>query len=233
MARRWTLLLGAAALAACTAQGPAPAPPDAGPPAHTVYVFGDSWHAGIVIARADLPRDGRLPETADFPRAAFLEFGWGDREYYPEPQPTAGMALRAALVPSPSVMHVAGFSEPPDRRHPDAEVLAVSLSTAAFDRLVTNIDAAFDRPEGGRAEVVARGLYPESHFYPAHGGFHLFNTCNTWVARQLAAAGVDLSPAGVMTANQLMRRLAGKPRVEQVKKRPEQAGAYWRESAAR
>ena len=52
--------------------------------------------SGIVIARATLPT-GAVPEAADFPDAPYLEFGWGDAEYYPAPRPTLGMALRAAL----------------------------------------------------------------------------------------------------------------------------------------
>jgi uncharacterized protein DUF2459 len=37
------------------------------------------------------------------------------------------------------------------------------------------------------------GLYGDSRFYPAHGQFHLFNTCNTWAARALQAAGYPMS----------------------------------------
>ncbi len=57
------------------------------------------------------------------------------------------------------------------------------MSAEALERLIAQIDNSFDRPEGGRGETVARGLYQDSWFYPAHGRFHLFNTCNTWTAR--------------------------------------------------
>jgi hypothetical protein len=52
-----------------------------------------------------------------------------------------------------------------------------------------------------------RGAY----FYPAHGGFHLFNTCNTWAARALSEAGLDISAGGVMTADDLMSRVRDLP----------------------
>ncbi len=49
--------------------------------------------------------------------------------------------------------------------------------------------------------------YPDSNFYDARGRFHLFNTCNTWTARTLRAGGVNLSPSGVITADELVVRL--------------------------
>jgi uncharacterized protein (TIGR02117 family) len=201
-------------LVACAHPAP-PFTPDEGEPVTNVYIASNGWHTAVVLARHDLP-PGRVPEAADFPDAVFLEFGWGDREYFPAPRPTLDMVLAAALAPTPSVMHLAGLDRPPNEVYPEAEVLAVPLSVATLDRLVARIDASFDRPEGGRAETVARGLYHDSRFYPAHGRFHLFNTCNTWTARNLADAGVGVSPTGVVRAEDLMRRLRELPNVRRL-----------------
>lgn len=179
--------------------------------AHTVYVISNGWHTGIVLARADVPA-GRVSEAADFPEARYLEFGWGDREYYPTPRPTIGMALAAVFTPTPAVMHLAGRSSPPSSSAPGLEVLAVPLTATGLDRLTARLDAAFDRPEGGRAASIAPGLYANSRFYPVHGRFHLFNTCNTWTARKLSAVGIPVAN-GVMTAEDLMQRLRVLPRV--------------------
>lgn len=204
-------------LAAC-APNPQPLLVDEGEPAHTIYVFSNGWHTSIVLSR-DALAPGSIPEAADFPQAAFLEFGWGDREYYPSPRPTMGMALAAALTPTPAVMHLAGLPRPPQELYRKAEVLALRLSAEALGRLIARIDASFDRPQGGRAETVAQGLYQDSWFYAAHGRFHLFNTCNTWTARMLSAAGVGVSPSGVMTADDLMRRLRDLANVRQLTQR--------------
>ncbi len=45
------------------------------------------------------------------------------------------------------------------------------MSAEALERLIAQIDISFDRPEGGRGETVAHGLYRDSWFYPAHGRF--------------------------------------------------------------
>ena len=177
-----------------------------GPPARTLHVISNGWHAGIILARSDLPA-GLLPEAADFPAAAWLEFGWGDREYYPNPRPTMGMALAAGLTPTPAVVHIAGRAALPEAGG-KLEILRFRISEAGMRRLVERIDAAMERPAGqDRVASIASGLYETSLFYPARGEFHLFNTCNSWVARKLAWAGLPVSDSGVTMAEDLMVQL--------------------------
>ena len=86
-AAAWLICL--AGLAACAAPGPAPRPDD-GPRSRTAYVVGNGWHTAIVMPRDKAAATGLLPEAADFPDAAYLEFGWGDRDYYPAAEKTLG-----------------------------------------------------------------------------------------------------------------------------------------------
>jgi len=197
-------LVCAGCLAACVAVPPLP-PADAGPRIHAVRVVSNGWHTAIVIPRAEVKATGLLPEVDDFADAAFLEFGWGEHVYYPAEETTLGIALRAALLPTPAVMHVAGRASAPELTYEDVEVLA--MTQGGLRRMVRAIAGEFVRPESGRAEPVSRGLYLDSHFYDAHGTFHLFNTCNTWTARMLRAGGVNLSTFDVITADDLMTRL--------------------------
>jgi uncharacterized protein (TIGR02117 family) len=173
--------------------------------AATVHVVSNGWHAGIVIARADLGAFAP-PEAEDFPDAPYLEFGWGDRDYYPNPRPSVADAIAAGATPSPAVLHLAPRAAPPRPRE-GVEVVAIDIDDVAAARLARALSGAFDRPVGGRAQPIADGLYPDSLFYPATGRFHLFNTCNTWVARQLEAAGLPVSPSGIVRASELMARL--------------------------
>lgn len=192
-------------LAACAALPPL-AVADDGPRVRAVSVVSNGWHTAIVVPRPALAETGLLPEADDFPEAAYLEFGWGDRVYYPAKEKTLGMALTAALTPTPAVMHIAGRAGVPVRSD-ETEVLPVKLTDAGFRGLVQAIADEFKRPAGGRAAPVSPGLYRDSKFYEAEGSFHLFNTCNTWSARMLRAGGLDLSPSGVVTADDLMARL--------------------------
>jgi uncharacterized protein (TIGR02117 family) len=170
------------------------------------FVASNGWHSGIIVAKADLPSD-RIPETKNFPDALFLEFGWGDADYFPAKKPTIGMTLRAAFVPTPSVMHVVGLQADPARAYPNAEILSLPLNKANFNRLIDFIHASFERPEEGRATNGRPGLYATSRFFPARGRFHLLNTCNSWTARALMSAGFDMDLQGTARAEEVMRQV--------------------------
>lgn len=180
-------------------------------PGHiTVFVTSNGWHTGIVLPRAALPPDS-IPETADFPRATYFSFGWGDAKYYPARDTTVGMALAAAISPSPAVLHFSGLPGLPQTIYPKNETLVLLLSPQQVRGLVAYLDSGFDRSgsdaDPPRVESVTPGLDRYSRFYPATGKFHLFNTCNTWVANGLAAAGLDVRPSGVVTAEDLMQQV--------------------------
>jgi hypothetical protein len=117
------------------------------------------------------------------------------------------MTLGAALTATPAVMHMASLAREPGLTDADSEVVRVALTKGGFRHLVHAIAGEFERPEVGRAEPISPGLFPDSHFYEARGTFHFLNTCNTWTARMLRAGGVNLSPSGVITADELMARL--------------------------
>jgi len=200
-------------MAGCAPVGrPGPGPPSEAALTETVQVFRGGWHTGFILSRRDLTKE-RIPEIADFPEATHIEFSWGDRDYYRDPDPGLGTTLAAALTPTPAVMHVVGYARPPGQVGPWAETLEVPLSREELARLVAAIAGSFDRGERGRAARLEPGLYGRSFFYPATGRFHLFNTCNTWVARTLESAGVGPGPGGVVTAGDLMDRLRETPRL--------------------
>lgn len=209
--RRWLLgpaiaLCAAAWLTTCETAPPLPADEGA-PRTRLIYIASNGWHTAIIVPAPALAATGLLPEAADFPDAAFLEFGWGDRDYYPAREKTIGMTLAAALVPTAAVMHMAGLARAPAADASSREVVSVALTEAGFQHLLEALAAELERRAAGQAEPVSRGLYPGSHFYLARGEFHLFNTCNTWTARMLRAGGLALSPSGIVTADGLMARL--------------------------
>jgi len=192
-------------IAGCNANTAFPSTEAGHQPPHTIFVTSNGWHTGIVIAASSFESD-QVPEVADLAGARYLEFGWGDRTYYPAERPTLGAAFTAVFAPTAAVVHVAGRDQPPVQSGSERDVITVPITTAGRERLINFIAATFDRSGNARAMSVSPGLYPNSHFYPAHGKFHMFNTCNTWTARALAAAGLPVSTR-VVRADALMRGL--------------------------
>jgi len=188
--RVWALLL----LAGCaTAQNP---PPE-GRGDIPVHVVAHGWHTGIAMRASDIDfaRWPGLPHPAG---ARHIEVGWGDRDFYPAPGFNLWYGFKALLWPTASVLQVAGFDEPPRRAFPASEVVELRLSRAGFERLLAYIASSF---EPGAAPI-APSLYGSGAFYPSRERFHLFKTCNVWVARGLREAGIEvrssLTPDGLM-----------------------------------
>ena len=71
------------------------------------------------------------------------------------------------------------------------------------------IHRSFVRNANGDARAVGSGLYGEerSRFYLSGGEFHLFNTCNTWVAEALESAELEIISQGTITADNLMEKV--------------------------
>lgn len=172
----------------------------------TAFVMSNGWHSSIVLPRAVLPPNSIL-ESKDFPQALYLEFGWGDAEYYPAATPTIGMTLRAGFLPTRAVVHIAALRREPSGVYPAAEVIALALDAEALQHLIAYIDESFDRAGAARAKASGPGLYPDSRFYPARGRFHLANTCNTWTARALVAAGLSVDETEAVRAEGLMSQV--------------------------
>ena len=167
-----------------------------------VFVVHDAWHSAIVAKKADIPA-GVLPEIEDFPSAEYLEFSWGDRDYFPAPDGGLGLALKAAFWSSGSVLHVVGFRDTVETTFPGAEIIEVVLSKESFQGLIKFISETFSRPYPPTPAEPRPGLFPNGRFYSAEGKFSVLRTCNTWVAEALRAAGLPISPSYVITAGNL------------------------------
>jgi uncharacterized protein (TIGR02117 family) len=168
----------------------------------TVLIVHDAWHAAIVLRKADIPVD-ILPELEDFPSAEYLEFSWGDRDYFPSPDAGLGLALKAAFWSSGSILHVVGFNDAVKNVYPSAEIIEIAVSEEGSQRLTKFVADTFSRPNPPAPAEARPGLFSNGRFYAAEGNFSALRTCNTWVAEALSAAGLPVRPGYVITAGNL------------------------------
>jgi uncharacterized protein (TIGR02117 family) len=167
------------------------------------YVIDHGWHTALVIEAS--PLAALLPGlAAQFPKARYLELGWGDDQYFRTPEPGLARTLAAALWPTPSVLHVAGLPDPPS---PGPALARITTDEPGYGRLLAFIAASFEQPRPGKVEALEPGLYGNARFYRATGNFHLFNTCNSWVARAVHESGLPLPGGPIIISAALMRRI--------------------------
>ncbi|MGH8353723.1 MAG: DUF2459 domain-containing protein [Pseudomonas sp.] len=188
-----------------TASGP-PAGEVTGGGWRTFYVVNHGLHTGLAIARPDLLRV--LPALAEASGAGdFVEFGWGDEDFYRAPQATLGLTLGALFWSKAAVLHVVEIAGDPRRRFAGSEVIEVRVTEDGYRQLLAFLAGTFTRSAGGALATLGPGQYGESRFYQAEGSYSLFYTCNTWVAEALAVSGCPVSPRVVVTAGNVMSQL--------------------------
>lgn len=202
----WVPLILLLIVAGCAGHGGAPGVRAAGSAGPSIYVINHGKHGGLAVGRADIPST-LLPEKEDFPGADYLELGWGDWDYYQADDPGVWLALKAALWPTASVLNVIGVQGSLRSRFAGYEVIRLQPSGRAFLKLLSYVDRSFDRKGARKAAPVGPKRHGQDLFYPAHGSFHLFNTCNAWVARALEAAGYSMGIFPPVTADQLMAKV--------------------------
>jgi uncharacterized protein (TIGR02117 family) len=153
---------------------------------HTDYVF-PIRSATIDWLQVFPLKDFRAPP----PDAEFIAIGWGDREFYLNTPTwgdlTAARAFGALSGGNRALMHVSYL-----RREQLARgAYSLPLSHAQYAQLVGYVRAAL--PSGHASPIAGAHYGDDDAFYEAEGGYHLFETCNTWTGRGLRQAGVTVS----------------------------------------
>jgi uncharacterized protein (TIGR02117 family) len=170
---------------------------------HVVYVVRRGWHSGVALAAADWPqRDS--PLLSIFAEAQYLEFGWGDADFYQADKPTASMGISAVLWPSSTVMEVVPLQAAPPPGSGEFEAIAVHVTKAELQAIVASIDDSFVQPISPTGKTY-RTVDGEARFFHARGKFYLLRMCNRWTSELLQRAGCAVSPRSTMTAGQVIK----------------------------
>ncbi|MEX0720638.1 MAG: DUF2459 domain-containing protein [Balneolaceae bacterium] len=171
-----------------------------------IYVVSHGWHVGIAIESSYI--NHKLPEHEQMPTADFLMFGWGDDKYYVNPDAGFWLLMRAAFLPTRSVIHVVGFNVPVEDYFTGSRIVKVQISKEGADKFAEYIEDRFRR-ENDSIQFAADGLYNNSVFFKATGLYFFPKTSNTWTARALRQTGYPITPFYAITSGNVMHQ-AGK-----------------------
>lgn len=169
-----------------------------------VYIVSHGWHAGIAIESEYIRH--LLPEHSEMPEGRFLKFGWGDRRYYSEPDAGFGLMMRAALIPTQSVLHVVATDLPIERYFWASRVVRIQVTHKGAEQLGLFISDRLRKNENGDIQIVADGLYSNSQFFEANGRYYLPKTSNVWTARALRKTGYPITPIYSLTSGNVIKQ---------------------------
>jgi uncharacterized protein (TIGR02117 family) len=200
-----------AGLTGCT-HAPA-APAAAGP--RIAYVVRRGFHTDIGLPAAALAPPLQ-PLAAEFPGAQTLLVGFGDRTFVQSRGRRWLGDWLLALLPGQGAMLVTGLSVPPDQAFAARDVVTLALTEPQWQGLQRFVRASFSPPQGVPARL-AEGPYGGSRFYASALTYDLLDTCNTWTAEALRAAGQPVPVDVSLFSGQVMHAAAG---LQRTLKRP-------------
>jgi uncharacterized protein (TIGR02117 family) len=203
-------VLLAVALGACAGPAVSLPPPtlDTTGPVRDVCVVRHGWHTRVAMRVADVD-PGRWPESRAIGDGVYVEVGWGDRDFYTTPHPSALDAVDPVIRATPAALHVGLLDARPDQIFARDDVVCLGVTAAGLEQLVRFIDGHHVRDAQARPVRIGGGFYPRSAFYEARGRYHAFTyNSNTWTLSALRAAGLAVDPAFVVTSAAVMRQAA-------------------------
>lgn len=174
---------------------------------YEIYVIKSYWHTGIVI-KVDERLLNLISGIEEFKNNDFVDIGWGDEDFYQlQGDFDLYLAAKAVLYPTSSVIRIKGY------KIPVSEIIEWSdycirfeLREDEFQRLCGFIDESFYR-ENDKLIIKFRRINSNVIFFHSNLKYHLFNTCNTWVAKSFKYCGYDISPSSIITAEDLFNEL--------------------------
>ena len=171
-----------------------------------IYVVSHSHHSGIVIP-GDYIKLNYLTNSDKFLNAKYIEFGYGDRDYYMSPDAGVFMGISALLWPTESVIHVVRIDKSLEETFPTSKIFRIKITEKKLSLLKRYIFESF-KYQSIMNKPLGKGQYLDSYFYAGSRDFYIFNTCNTWVAEALEYSGYDVNPYFITTQGSLKRSIS-------------------------
>jgi len=168
-----------------------------------VYLVKYNWHVGILISIDSISKSC-FPFITEKTEGKFIDIGWGDEEFYQNEETDYALAAKAILWPTSSVVRTGVYYNNIESISQYSDYcVKFSLNQEQFGDVVQFINDSFDTIGTGGLVIVSEKSNGRVIFYKSVHSYHLFYTCNTWVAEALNSAGFDIDPDDVITANEL------------------------------
>ena len=167
-----------------------------------IYLIKSYWHVGIVI-EIDSASVAGIPVLKRFSKYNFVDIGWGDEDFFQDSEIDYYNAAKAILFPTKSVIKItAHLSDLAGIIRWSDFCIKLKLTDDQYSGLLEYIDNSFLIEDD---EYIFISSFAEGAivFYKSGLSYHLFNTCNTWVAEALETAGCGISKSGIITAEDL------------------------------
>lgn len=162
----------------------------------TLYLISNGVHVDIAMPLQNEVFDwttlvSPTDTLSGSPNARYLAIGWGERNFYLNTPTwsdlTASTALQALSGMNQTLMHVSFYPAIQENER----IVRFAVSREQYRQLSQHIQQQFVLSNQRAIALPNVHYHQNDAFYPAHGRYHLFNTCNSWVNRQLKNSQIE------------------------------------------
>lgn len=173
----------------------------------SVYLIKQNWHTALVFTPEQIDT-AIIPEAKYFTGYNLIDFGWGDEEFYQYPGFDSGLAFGALFYSTPSTLRVEGITYSKESLFDYSEiVIKLTIDQGQLRKLNEFLSGSFYRDDSGNPDILNNQAGGKIKFFKSPDSYHLFRTCNTWVAEALFYAGFEIE-TNIILAEQLFNEAA-------------------------
>lgn len=173
-----------------------------------VFLVKKNLHTGIVFSVNEKLIE-YIPAVKNFSEYSYVDIGWGDEDFYQHPDPDILLGAKAILVPTSSVIRIEGKNYEINKIAERSDFcIKFNFTDEQFIKLCEFINYSFLKDEHKNFIAASQNDNNRIIFYKSGLKYHLFNTCNTWIAEAFENSGFDVSSSGVITAENLFEELS-------------------------
>ncbi len=183
-------------------------PASSEPVLEEIYIAKHTWHTGIILKRSTFNNLSVLKEV--YPGAEYLEIGWGDLDFFTSEKATPGMALKAMLWPTGSVLLVMPYYQHPSKYFDENKLIELTLPAEGYHKLLNYFNRSFALDQAGKIIPIESDSDVGGRFYLSVEKYYLFKTCNVWTARAIKEGGFSIVPFYALSSGNLMKQLRKK-----------------------
>lgn len=173
-----------------------------------IYLIKSRWHTGLIFKIDDLSLKN-IEALRLFRNMKYVDIGWGDKDFYQSPKDfDFYLAFKALFLPTESVVRIEGYNYEIDDIISYSDIcIRFELEVNNLGKLLKFIDSSFSRSSQNKLIVTLKKAGGNIIFFKSKYSYHIFETCNKWVAKGLAEAGYEVSPTWIITAENLFEEV--------------------------
>lgn len=167
---------------------------------YDLYVANWGYHTSIILEQ---PQGWSLGPVND-PQAPFVEYSWGDRNFYMKGDFSPLSLFATVFLPTSSVLHLRNWSQAPTLENGIHRLYHRQVDAQQLYALIRSLETALQHPRPAALPPVDRF---RGRFYPGREFYILWSACNAWTVEHLAAADLAKPSRTIVWAEQVTPQL--------------------------